>query len=342
MKYPKKILISLLLLIFTFMWAGCRQEEEKKYTSRIYALDTVIEITVYGEKAEDAAASAEKEIRRLEGLFSVTKESSEIYKLNHSDGSPITLSEDTVALLTEAKKMSSITGGRFDVTIYPVMKLWGFTEKDYKVPDKAQIKAALSSVSTDNILLSENYKVQLKNHAQIDPGGIAKGYIADKVAQAIKNAGADYGIIALGGNIRTVGTKPSGEKWMVGIRDPYSPDLFATLSTDECSVITSGAYQRNFTADGKTYHHIINPKTGYPSDSDAVSVTIIGSEGGLCDALSTAVFIGGSDYAVELQSSGVDFDFVILTKDNNIIASKNLQGSLTLSENFSHLNVIYK
>lgn len=336
-----KMHVIFIFLICISVFCGCVAKDTAPYTTQVFAMDTVIDITAYGDSAKDAVSEATKEIYRLEKLFSVTMEESDIYKLNHASADEVVLSGETYALLQRTKDISALTNSKFDITIYPVLRLWGFTEKDYKIPSSSQLTEALKIVNTDNIILLENNTARLLNNAQVDLGGIAKGYIADKAAKTMKSAGCESGIISLGGNVRTIGTKPSGEKWSIGIKSPDSTDYFATLSTEECSVITSGAYQRNFTKDGVTYHHIIDPKTGKPSDSDAVSVTIIGKDGTLCDALSTAIFIGGSDYAQSLCNATSDFEYIILTKDNKIYLSKSLRDSFSLTENHSHLELIY-
>ncbi len=343
MKSSRKIkpLILLYMLIFLFL-CGCSAKNTTSYTSQIFALDTVIDITAYGDNAQKAVSAAINEIYRLEKLFSVTNENSEIYKLNASGDKEITLSNETSNLLQKAKSLSKTTQGKFDITIYPVLKLWGFTEKDYHIPSDSEITNALSVVGSENLVLSENNAATLLNNAQVDLGGIAKGFIADKAAQAMKNAGCTSGLISLGGNIRTVGEKFSGETWNIGIRHPDSKGYFATVNTEECSVITSGAYQRNFTENGITYHHIIDPETGKPSDSDAASVTIIGKDGAMCDALSTAIFIGGSEYAEDLRTAKTDFEYIILTKENKVNASKSLEGKLNISEDFSEIQVTFK
>lgn len=338
--FIKTIIITLVFCICAL--CGCGAKTPDTHTAQIFALDTVIDITAYGSNAKSAVSAATREIYRLEKLFSVTKEDSDIYRLNHAGSDEVVLNDETYSLLQRAKDISTVTNSKFDVTIYPVIKLWGFTEKDYKIPSPSQLTEALKIVNTDNIILLENNTARLLNNAQVDLGGIAKGYIGDKAAQAMKAAGCESGLISLGGNVRTIGTKSSGEKWSIGIKSPDSTDYFATLSTEECSVITSGSYQRNFTKDGVTYHHIIDPETGKPSDSDAVSVTIIGKNGAVCDALSTAIFIGGSAYAETLSKSIGDFEYIILTKDNKIYISETLKDSFTLSESFSAYQVICK
>lgn len=336
-----KKLLFILILIASMCFHGC-EKEEKKYTSQIFALDTVIDITAWGDNAETAVTAASKEIYRLENLFSVTKEQSDIFRLNSAGGAETAVNDEVYYLLEKAKSASETSFGKFDATIYPVMKLWGFTEKEYRVPEEEEISDALTHVGYENIILSEGNQVTLLNGAQLDLGGIAKGYIGDKAAQAMKDAGVEYGLISLGGNVRTIGEKPEGEKWSIGIKHPDSNAYFATISTKECSVITSGAYQRNFTYEGITYHHIIDPETGNPSCSDAVSVTIVGQDGALCDALSTALFAGGSTFAEELRKSYDSFEYIILTKDNMVYVSEGLKEDFSLQESYNNLEIIYK
>ncbi len=331
----KPVVFVLVIILFLF---GCTKDSNS-YSSQIYALDTVIDITAYGENAQEAVSAATSEIYRLEKLLSVTDENSEIYKLNNGNGEMQTLSDDTYALLTLAKNISAETKGKFDPTIYPVLKLWGFTRSEYSVPSDDEITATLSKVDYENITLSDGNTVCLQNNAEVDLGGIAKGFIADKAAKAIEEARCTCALISLGGNVRTIGEKPSGENWSIGIKNPEGNDYFATLTAQDCSVITSGAYQRSFTQDGKTYHHILDPQTGKPSESDAVSVTIIGKDGAMCDALSTAIFVGGTKFAEELQDE--NFEYVILAKDGNVYASSSLKGSLSLITN-SFADIIYK
>lgn len=340
MKRSWYIIISLLLVCTTSL-CGCNTNGNSPVTSQIFALDTVIDITAYGDNAQEAVSAATQEIYRLEGLFSVTNENSEIYKLNHANGKEVALSTETCYLLKTAQNLHQITKGNFNITIYPILKLWGFAEKDYYVPCDAEISDTLKSVKISNLVLSENNSAKLLNNAQIDLGGIAKGYIADKAADAMKKSGCTAGLLSLGGNVRTIGEKPTREPWSIGIKSPDGNGYFATLQADECSLITSGAYQRNFTENGITYHHIIDPKTGKPSKSEALSVTIIGKDGAVCDALSTAIYISGVSYAEELQNTA-DFEFIILTDDNKVYISIGLKNSFNLSDTASSLTVIYK
>ncbi|MBQ8000051.1 MAG: FAD:protein FMN transferase [Ruminococcus sp.] len=330
-----------LLLTFTFSLSGCTPESEKA-SAQIFALDTVIDITAYGENAEDAVSAAKDEVYRLEKLLSVTDAGSDIYRINTSQGEAVKINNETLELIEKSLLMSDATEGNFDITMYNVIKLWGFTTGEYKVPDESEIADALANIGNDKITLQDGNCITVSQGTELDLGGIAKGYIADKAAEVMISAEADYGLISLGGNIRTVGEKPTGELWKVGIRHPEDSGYFITLSTEEGSVITSGAYQRNFTQDGVTYHHIIDPDSGKPSASDAVSVTIIGSDGAMCDALSTAVFVGGTEYADRLYQQNGNFEYVILSDDNCVYASKGLEGRLELADDYKDLQIIYR
>ena len=315
---------------------------DKSHSAQIFALDTVIDISAYGSECEQAVADAKAEIHRLEKLLSVTDESSDISAINTAGNQGATADEETCALIKSALKYSEQTDGAFDITIYNTLKLWGFTTGEYRVPEESEIKSTLTTTGSTNVGTENNNLVTLKNSAQIDLGGIAKGYIADKAAQAMEKYDISYGIISLGGNVRTVGAKPEGEDFTVGIRHPENNSYFAILNVSDVSVITSGGYQRNFTEGGKTYHHIIDPETGYPSNSDAVSVTIVGKDGAMCDAFSTAVFIGGSEYAKELFDKSGEFEYAVLTTDNRLIVSEGLKGAVELTPDAKDITIEYR
>lgn len=220
-------------------------------------MDTYITLTAYGDDdTEKALQSTESEINELEKLWSVTDENSDIYKLNESGSATVDIR--TADLISFALDMNKRTGGAFDITLYPVLKAWGFTTGEYKVPDDDEIAKLLENTGSDKVKIDEN-AVQIADKMQID----------------------------LGGNIQTVGLNPDGGKWKVGIQSPFGEGSFATLSIGECAVVTSGGYERYFVQDGKTYWHILDPKTGKSADSGIASVTVVGKDGGLCDALST-------------------------------------------------------
>lgn len=313
----KKILPLLLLCM---VLTGCGTP--KKTSSTIFAMDTVMTLTVYdsGETAENALSACRETIYDLSGKLSVTDPDSEIYQLNHSGST--TLSEDSCALLAEAVSLAGATEGFYDPTVYPLMELWGFYNDEFSVPTEKNIQEALSH--TGYHLLgspSEDGTLSLREGMGIDFGGIAKGYAAEKLLTQMEQAGIHTAVISLGGNVGLLGEKSDGSDWVVAVEKPDgSGDAIGELSIaggENTYVVTSGAYQRYFEEDGVRYHHILHPETGYPAETDLQSVTIVSHSGTEADGLSTALFVMGLDKAVEFWRSGVySFDMVLITEDN--------------------------
>lgn len=235
---------------------------------------------------------------------------SDVTKINENGSGEV--SEETAFIMNRAMQVSKETKGAFDITIYPVMELWGFTTKNYRVPESSEIADVLKHVSYTNVEVN-GQQVTLSDGASIDLGGIAKGYTSLRVIQIMKDCGIEHAIINLGGNVQVLGTKTDGSDWRVAIQNPDSESSYlGVLSTADKAVITSGGYERYFEQDGQVYHHIIDPQTGYPSESDLTSVTIVCSDGTTADALSTALFVMGFDGAKELYRSGsLDFEMIL-------------------------------
>lgn len=298
-------------------------------------MDTIMSFTVYGDNAENSLECAEKKIRRLEQMLSVTDDNSIVSKINSANGQQTEINSDISALLSVAKEISSFSGGALNITTLPLTKAWGFLTKEYRVPDISEIELLLQKVNEDNIFVNDN-TVICKNGTEIDFGSIAKGYAAQKVIDTLKSNGVTSAIIALGGNVQTLGTKPDGSLWNVVIVDPLNSDTdtVGTLHIGQTAVVTSGAYQRNFIKDSKTYHHIIDPSTGYPSESDLLSVTVLCEDGTYADGLSTALFVLGSQKSYELYlGNDIPFEAVFVTKNKEIILTDGLKDSFTINEN---------
>lgn len=290
-------------------------------------------LTAYGDDDTDKALkSAESEINELEKLWSVTDENSDIYKLNESGSANV--DSRTADLISFALDMNKRTDGAFDITLYPVLKAWGFTTGEYRVPDDDEIAGLLENTGSDNVKLDGN-AVQTAENMQIDLGAVGKGRAGDIAAKKLKDSGVTSAILDLGGNIQTVGLKPDGGKWKVGIQSPFGEGSFATLSIGECAVVTSGGYERYFVQDGKTYWHILNPKTGKPADSGIASVTVVGNDGGLCDALSTSLFVMGLDGAEKLWRESDDFEMIIVTSDGEIYATEGLENDIEINSDLT-------
>lgn len=243
-------------------------------------------------------------------MFSVGNEDSDVTKINENGSGEV--SEETAFIMNRAMQVSEKTNGAFDITVYPLMELWGFTTKNYRVPESSEIAEALKGVSYTNVSVN-GQQVALTGGSSIDLGGIAKGYTSSRVIQIMKDCGIEHAIVNLGGNVQVLGTKTDGSDWRVAIQNPASENSYlGILSTADKAVITSGGYERYFEQDGQVYHHIIDAQTGYPSDSDLTSVTIVHSDGTTADALSTALFAMGLNGAKELYRSGdIDFDMIL-------------------------------
>ncbi|MBD9055336.1 MAG: FAD:protein FMN transferase [Eubacterium ventriosum] len=321
----KKIII---LLICAILLCGCgnghmvksqktTQNNEQKYTSELFAMDTYMEITAYGDNAKEAVAKASARINELDGMLSTGNSDSEVSKLNSEK--ELKLSEDVGNIMERSLEISESTGGVFNPAIYPIMQLWGFDTKNYKVPNKKELERTLKNINESKIKYDSKTRVaKLDKKMKIDFGGIAKGYTSSEVMKVFKDNGIKSGLVSLGGNVQALGAKPDGSKWKVAVQNPDSDESYiGVLEIAGKAVITSGGYERYFEKDGKTYHHIIDPATGYPADSGLKSVTIISSDGTLADGLSTSLFIMGIDKAEKYWRTNSDkFDAILLTNDN--------------------------
>ncbi|MDO4157298.1 MAG: FAD:protein FMN transferase [Oscillospiraceae bacterium] len=290
----KKVIFSIItagLLCFTACGKKIDSFQNEPQSRSFFAMDTYMTITVYGENAETALNQAEERVTELEKMWSVTDESSEIYAVNHSGGASVAVSEETAELLDFSLEISKATNGALDCTMYPILTEWGFTTSNYKVPTDEKISELLENTGYEKIRLDGN-SVAIPENMQIDLGAVGKGYTGDLVTEVLKENGIESALLDLSGNIQTIGTKTDGTDWKLGLRSPFDEGSFATLEVSDCAVITSGGYERYFVGDdGETYWHILDPETGKPAHSGLVSVTIVGKEGRLCDALSTSLFV---------------------------------------------------
>lgn len=285
----KRLLLCLSAILFLL---GCKTESA--HSAAGIACDTVVTITAYAsQETVDAALSI---CADYEAILSKTIEGSDVWKLNHAEGASVEVHPETAELLQLAVEIGEKSGGAFDVTIAPVSSLWDFTADNPAVPDPDALALAASRVDYGNIII-DGCTVTLLNGAEIDLGGIAKGYIADRVAEYLNAQAVTGACINMGGNVVTIGTKPDGGLWTVGIRDPNgTPEQSAeVLKIGGAAVVTSGNYERCFELDGVRYHHILDPETGMPVSNGLASVTIIGTRSDLCDALSTACFVLGEE-----------------------------------------------
>lgn len=299
-------------------------------SQEIFAMDTYMTVTAYGDNAQKGVTDAVAEIQRLDNLLSIGKEDSEISKLNKSGSAA--LSDDTAVMVAKALDLYKSTGGAFDITVLPLMELWGFTTQEYYVPTDDEIQSTLQRVGADKLTWDESTKtLTLGDKQEIDLGGIAKGFTSSRIMEIFKKDGVTCGMVSLGGNVHLLGTKQDGSAWRVGIQDPNNTDdMLGILQANDCAVITSGAYERNFEKDGVTYHHIIDPATGKPSNSGLTSVTIVSKDGTLADGLSTSLFVMGKDKAIAYWKQHADeFDTILVDKDRNVYITEGIAGNFS-------------
>lgn len=315
--------------------AETEQTEAVKSAGKdIFAMDTYMTITCYGARCEEALAAAEAEILRLDALLSVGRPDSEISQINTHDSG--TLSEDTRIMVEKSMELYRQTEGAFDITVYPLMVLWGFPSDAFAVPADDELSEILNATGVDKLVYdAETAALTLGSAQGIDLGGIAKGYTSGRLMEIFAEYDLVSGLVSLGGNVQCYGTKPDGSAWRCGIQDPYAADsggtLMGVLSVADQAVITSGAYERYFTDDaGQIYHHILDPKTGWPADSGLCSVTIVSESGMLADGLSTACYVMGLEKAAAFwREYGEAFDMILMTSDGEVYVTAPLADSFT-------------
>lgn len=320
----KAVKLSVIILCMAFLASCSRSADTDRHSETVFAMDTVMELTAHGENGDEAIKDAKAEILRLDKTLSRKTDGSEVYAVNKNGSARV--GEDTAEIVQTALGVSAATDGCFDITIAPVMDLWGFFTKNYHVPSDSELRAELKKVDYKNITL-DGEVLSLKNGAQIDLGGIAKGYASEKVIEIFKKNGVTSGIVSLGGNVHCLGTRPDFSPWRVAVQAPDGDGYIGILSVSDTAVITSGGYQRYFERDGRVYHHIIDPKTGMSADSGLKSVTIVSENSVRADALSTAVFVMGLDRAVDFWRTHGGFDMLLLTDDDKVFITSGISGS---------------
>lgn len=309
---------------------------ETETSREVFAMDTYMTVTAYGKESEAAVEEAISEIKRLDALWSVGNENSEVSRLN-AEGS-LTLSEETSDLIAEALDLFRETDGAFDITIYPLMDEWGFTTQNYQVPSEDRIHALLKKVDAGQLKYDPGTgQLTLPQGMKIDLGGIAKGYTSAHIMDVFSRYDIVSGLVSLGGNVQTYHRKPDGSLWRVGVENPdptagqlASSDYVGVLEVADKAIITSGGYERYFEENGKRYHHILDPSTGYPSDQGLISVTIVSEDGCLADGLSTSLFVMGLDRSLEYwRNHKEDFDAVFVDREGRITVTSGLRESFS-------------
>lgn len=334
-----------ILCFVTILFTGCTEKSDVKSFN---AMDTFMTVQSYGKNCSVANKMVQTQVHQLEELFSTTKETSEIYKINNyieendkkSTQKQNFVSPQTYELVTFALEMAEKTQGALNPALYPIIKSWGFTTGKYTIPSQTQIELLLQKTDFTKVRTSATsegqYLLSMDQDMELDLGAVGKGYAGDQAIKLLSSQGIKSAIIDFGGNVQTLGTKPDGSFWNIGIKNPWDGTILCGVKVADQAVITSGGYERNFTAQGKTFIHIFDGITGRPVQNEIKSVTIVAASGVYGDALSTALFVMGLQKAVSFWQQYKDFDFIIITQDKNIYYTKGLSGRIkTLSDSFT-------
>ena len=328
MKCKKNNIIKTLSAVLTasaLLLTGCsgaksstQTDQDLTYTDMLF--DTVIKIQILDPADESILDGLKKLCEKYDTMFSATNTDSELYKLNHANGQPFTVSSETPNLIQEGIHYSELSGGAFDLTIEPVSALWDFKADKPTVPSSDAIAQAVSHVDYTKVDIQDNTVTLEDPEAGIDLGAIAKGYIADQVKTYLKKQGIKHAIINLGGNVDVIGTKPDGSKYNIGIQKPFdeSGEAITSVQLKDQTVVTSGIYERYFKKNGKLYHHILDPRTGYPCENNLYSVSIITDSSTKADALSTTCFLLGYEKGMELIQSMDGVEAIFITDDEKV------------------------
>ncbi len=337
--YNKCVACIIICLSATVLLSGCSSKDatiKDPITKSTFLLNTIVTISLYDSTDESIITEAFQLISQYEKIYSRTSESSELYKLNEhmlpeSNGT-YTVSNDLADILKKAYYYSELTDGAFDLAIEPVSSLWDFQSETPVVPDSEEIAKHLPAVDYHNVHIDGNKVSFDSDDTGVDLGAIAKGYIADRVKDFLIDKGVNSAMINLGGNVLCVGEKPDGSPFSIGIQKPFADrnETVAVMKLKDKSVVSSGIYERYFTVNDTFYHHILNSKTGYPTDNDLIAVTIVSDYSVDGDGLSTSVFALGLDKGMELIDSMDNVYAVFITDDYELHYSNGFKENIDM------------
>ncbi|WP_315601340.1 FAD:protein FMN transferase [Treponema socranskii] len=343
-RYFQNSTFALLIIIFSICFASCERAADPRTEA---LMGTVCTVNAYDDGTKSLYDELFARLHEIDETFSVTIDSSEISAINKAAGErSVSVSSDTAYVVKAALSFAELTGGAFDPTVGPLVKLWGINTDHARVPEKSEIDAVLPLINWRDVSVTDDNTVMLKRHGMaLDLGGIVKGYAADELTKILKARKVRRAIVDLGGNIFVYGKKKDGSPWRVGIKDPNDPEGVPAivLNVANSTIVTSGVYERFFTENGVRYHHILDVKTGYPAASGLLSSTIVCESSMAADALSTSVFVLGKESGMELlhriqSSAGTPLAEIpglhaqalgiFIEEDGSVSASKALEGSL--------------
>lgn len=316
--------------------AGTSYGEIPSAQEDVFAMDAYMSLTAYGANAQQAIDESVDEITRLDEMFSVSVKDSEVALAN--GGNTVLVSPETEELIESALDIERSTDGAFTITMYPLTSAWGFPTQKYHVVSEKKREKLLDYVGGDKVHLgTETDTLTLDNGTEIDLGGVAKGYLGNRLRDIMEKQGVESAMLSLGGStVELIGSKTDGQPWRIGIMDPKDNEkTIGAVAVTDCVVDTSGGYQRFFKKNGKTYWHILDPETGAPAQSGLSSVTIIGEDGATGDALSTALFVMGHDKALEYwRAHSEEFQAVLVDDNGSITITEGLKDCFESNEKF--------
>lgn len=330
------VIAAILVLGCASLLSGCGQKE---ISATSFKLNTIVKVTIYDSSDQTLLDECMALCDKYESIFSRTREDSELYKLNHRELTPVEgddtyqISEPLAELLSIGLHYSKESEGAFDIAIAPLSSLWDFTSENPVLPGAKEIKEAVAMCGYEDVALTGT-KITLRSpETAFDLGAIAKGYIADRMKDYLESKGVKSAVINLGGNVLCVGEKPGKKPFHIGIQKPFADrnETIATMEIRDKSVVSSGIYERYFESDGQIYHHILNPRTGYPYDNDLVAVTIISDNSVDGDALSTTCFALGLEKGMALAQSRDDVQAIFITRDYQVHYTKDFQKEIPVS-----------
>lgn len=367
MSRPRRFAALAVLTALLLTLPGCGRQTVQE-SAQLLTMDTVMTLTVYGtDKAACQAVLRDGEDMLYDWnrhLSATESADSDVYALNHAEGRPVTLGEDTAQLLGRALDLCAMTDGALDLTAYSAVEAWGFTGGDYRVPAQSELDALAAKIDYTRVKLDwDSSQASLPDGMALDLGAVAKGWAGDILSQLVRDTdGVDGALLNLGqSTIQTVGAKPDGSAWRIGIQDPQGegtalaelkrdasaesaaqsaadqPDYLGVLELNDQAMSTSGGYQRCFLQDGQIYWHILDPNTAAPARSGLASVTVVADSGLLCDGLSTALFVMGLDRGVQFWQTwhdhkDVSFDCIFITDDGSVYLTPGLVDAFTLAD----------
>lgn len=310
-------------------------------------MNTFMTISLYSssvKKGETACNQIKNRIKELEGILSTTLSTSDVYYINSNKKLPDVLKPELLELFKFSADMYKKTSGAFNPALYPVIREWGFTTEEYKIPSELRIQELLLHTNFSYFCNSELLPGSaIEDGMEFDFGAVGKGYAADEAVSILEKNGIESALLDFGGNIQTIGKKIDGSLWKVGIKNPWTGGAACALSVESKAVVTSGGYERFFEDEtGNRYIHIFDPKTGHPCEGDLESVTIVCSSGKYADTLSTALFVMGKEAAVEWWKNNLDFEFVLLTKNHELIYSDGLESFIEPIYQFKAIEVVHR